>query len=515
MSEHTTHVHPDDQQTALAALQSTRLVKTLRRSDIVLFIVAAVVGADTIGVMATGGPPGALWALFLGLVFLVPYATVFAETAAAFPAQGGPYRWVKLAFGRRWAAIAVMLYWITNPIWLGGSLAFIAGSVWSTYVVATTEGGPGDYTFKLLFVWIAILLAVISLRRGKIVINAGAVAKLLVLLSLSVTAVLYGLANGFTPLSASSLTPTIASFLAIVPIALFAYVGFEAPSGASEEMYDAQRDTPVAIARGSAITLAAYVIPVVAIVAATPADKIADAGVMSTIKTAYTVYGPAADLLTVVTALVFIFALLTQGSAWMMATDRMQAVAAADGAFFGGYLGEFSKRLGTPVRMNIVSGVVSTAFLLAAMTLVKGAAASVFVVVLTVAISTLLISYVIIVPAVITLRLRHDDVHRPYRVPGGRTGFLVLAGLVMAFVTLGSWVAVFPGTIEALFGLDYPFPEIWGVSQLNFEAFTIGTLVVVIALALLGFARGRRLREDPERDEVVPVDDPTEPARLR
>ncbi len=211
-----------------------------------------------------------------------------------------------------------------------------------------------------------------------------------------------------------------------MPIALFAYLGFEAPNSAAGEMHDPQKDVPAAIRRGSVITMLAYVLPVLAILWATPADEIADAGVMAALESAYSVYGPAAGFLTVLTALLFVFALLTQGSAWMMATDRMQAMAAADGAFFGGFFGEFSEKLGTPVRMNILSGVVSTVFAIAALTLVEGTTASVFVVVLTVAVSTLLISYLLIVPAVMKLRRDFPDVHRPYRVPGGATGFYVL-----------------------------------------------------------------------------------------
>src|SRR3954451_21600039 len=415
------------EQTALAAQQQTHLRRTLGRADIVFFIVAAVISIDTIGLMASGGGEGVVWAAFLAVAFLLPYALVFSEPSAAFPAEGGPYHWVKLAFGRAWGAVAGVLYWITNPIWLGGSLACIAATAWSQYVVPTAEGGPGDYVFKLAFVWLAIVLAIVSLRRGKVVINAGAVAKLLVLLSLCLTALVYALSDGATGAGDVSFAPTAGGVLAIVPIALFAYVGFEAPSAASDEMHDAQRDTPVAIARGTVITLLAYVVPVLTIVLVTPADQIADAGVMSTIETAYGIWGGAAEPLVAVTALAFIFALLTQGSAWMMATDRMQAVAAADGSFFGGYFGVFSERLGTPVRMNLLSGVVSTVFLVAAMTLVEGAAASVFAVVLTVAISTLLISYVIIVPAVIKLRLAHGHVPRPYRVPGGQGVFVALA----------------------------------------------------------------------------------------
>jgi amino acid transporter len=185
----------------------------------------------------------------------------------------------------------------------------------------------------------------------------------------------------------------------------------------------------------------------------------------------------------------------------------MQAMAAADGSFFGGFFGEFHPKLGTPVRMNVLSGVVSTVFAIAAMTFVHGTTASIFVVVLTVAVSTLLISYLLIVPAIMKLRSDFPDVARPYRVPGGTTGFYVLATVVLGFIVLGSWVAVFPGTIEHLFGLEYSFVDVWGVSQLNFELFTVGTLVVVILIALIGYRRGRSVRaaatRTPSADELV------------
>ena len=45
-----------------------------------------------------------------------------------------------------------------------------------------------------------------------------------------------------------------------------------------------------------------------------------------------------------------------------------------------------------------------------------------FKVVLNIAISTTLLSYLLIFPAVIRLRYTHPHVHRPYRVPGGTAG---------------------------------------------------------------------------------------------
>ena len=80
---------------------------------------------DTIGAIASGSSgEGIVWASFLALVFLVPCALVLSGTSAAFPAEGGRHHRVELASGRARATVAVVLCWTTDPIWLGGSLAF-------------------------------------------------------------------------------------------------------------------------------------------------------------------------------------------------------------------------------------------------------------------------------------------------------------------------------------------------------------------------------------------------------
>lgn len=464
--------------------------RSLRRFDIMAIGIAAVISFDVVGQIATGGGEALTWTTALAVLFLLPYALLFAETGAAFPQEGGPYVWVRLAFGRTAASLTTLFYWITNPVWLGGSLVFAAASAWNRYVFPLGHGTLADYAFKLLFVWISILTAVVSLSRGKWITTAGAVVKVAVVLLFTVTALVYGLRHGFAGLQHTHLTPTTAGFLGLVPVLLFAYVGFEAPNSAGDEMHDAQRDVPIAIGISTLVAAACYVLPVLAIIAVAPPGAVNGiGGFLDAASVVFSVYGSGSGAMLTAAAVMFAFALLTQGSAWMIVSDRMQAMAAADGGFFSRSLGAFHERLATPVRMNLVSGLTATVFMVAAMNLVHGATAAVFGVVLTVAITTLLLSYLLIVPALLALHRRRRDVPRPYRVPFGTAGFHVCAVLVFAWIVLGSWTALFPGTLEPLLGVPYHFHTTWGVSRPTFEAFTLGTVAVLLCL---GFA-GRRL----------------------
>ncbi|CAB4344377.1 MAG: amino acid permease [Actinobacteria bacterium] len=483
--------------TQLALEQEKKLVKSLRRSDVLLFIVAAVIALDTISTIASGGLEALFWGVFLVITFMIPSALIFAETGGAFPQEGGPYQWVKYAYGRLMGSVASMLYWITNPIWLGGTLVLVAHETFNTYVYDLSQNSVLDWTFKLGFVWLAIFLAVVSLKTGKIFVNIGAYAKLIVLVLLVATSFVYGLQNGIQGLSLSEFSPTLAGFLGIAPVIMFAYVGFEAPSAASEEMFDAQHDTAPAIIRGSIIAMAAYLLPVISILLVIPADQVSSvSSFMGAVETVFSVYGSLGSTMLTITALLLVYALVNQGSAWMISTDRIQAMAAADGAFFGGYFGEFNRKLGTPLRVNILSGVTSSIFVIAATLLVEGSVATLFAIVLFCAISTLLVSYIIIIPSVVKLKRIYPDVPRAFSVPGGLTGFRILAGIVLFYITIGSIVALLPGVLENLLGLGYDYQEIWGSSAASVIGFTFGTFVVVIMLSVVGYFGGARVRAD-------------------
>ncbi len=390
----------NDAKLATSSIRAQRFHKTLGRLDIVFLSISAVISIDTVAQIAAGGGAEAFtWTAVIGITFLFPYALVISELGSTFHDEGGPFVWVRLAFGKLAGAIATLFYWITNPLWMGGSLVFISAATWGAYIAPLPEGSAGDIVFKLVFIWLAIGTAIIGLRYGKHIVAAGAVVKIALLLVFVVTVVVYAMKNGVHGYAAGAFSPTLGGFLAVTPVILFAVVGFEAPNGAAEEMRNPQKDVPKAIASSGIISILCYLVPIFAILAVLPADKVQGAsGLLDAFKEVFSVYGIATGPVMFVAALLFVFVVLTQASAWMIASDRVQAAAGADGAFFR-YFGVFSKRFGTPVRMNLLSGIVATVFCVAATLLLKGSTAAVFTVVLTVAISTLLLSYLVIFPS--------------------------------------------------------------------------------------------------------------------
>ena len=495
--------------TAMALEEKAKLQKNFRRFDMLFFTVCALVGLDTLGQVSSWGVATFTWLILLAVFFVVPYALVMAELGSAFTQEGGPYEWMKMSFGRLPAGIGSVLYWVTNPLWVGGSLAFIATAAWSDHIHTIGTKTAGDYAFKIIFIWIAIGVAIVSLRYGKWIPNVGAMIRMGVLGFFSITVVIYAIKHGVHGVSfahpfGAPGTSALLVFLGLVPLLLFNYVGFELQNGAAEEMINPQRDVPVTVIQSMIITILCYCIPVFGIIAVIPAKQITGiGGFLDAVGTTFSVYGSAGHFLTQVMALGFIFALLTSGAVWMIGSDRIQAVAAYDGAA-PGFFGVFNARLGTPVRVNVMSGITSTIFMIAAEYFSTGSNANTFTVVLYLATSTTLLSYLLIFPAGIMLRRKHGHVHRPYRLGKVGDGWMWLCCIIcLAWMALGSWVAVFPGLIEEATGHSYSVMASYGVSRARFEAFTLGTLGVIVALAVIGYILGAPVRK---RQVDIPIE---------
>ena len=124
------------------ALQETKhLQKNFGRKEILFFTICTLVGVDTIGLLASLGAEAFTWNVILAVTFFIPSALLFAELGTAFPQEGGPYIWARLAFGRLAATINNVLYWVTNPVWFGGTLAIVAAETVVVFFLGGNDMG--------------------------------------------------------------------------------------------------------------------------------------------------------------------------------------------------------------------------------------------------------------------------------------------------------------------------------------------------------------------------------------
>ncbi|GAA4847077.1 APC family permease [Saccharopolyspora rosea] len=488
--------------------QRSRLRRALRRVDVFFLLVCTVVGLDTIGSVAAHGPQGLTWMVVLAVVFFLPYGLLVAELGTAFPLEGGPYVWTKLAFGRFVAGVNQVLYWVTNPIWIGGSLTVVALTTFRSFFVDLDPFWT--HVAGLVFVWASVLAVASSLRVGKWVPTAGGLARVVLLGFFTVSVVIYGLRNGFQPLHAHEFAPTYPGFVALVPALIFNFVGFELPNTAAEEMTDARRTVPFAILRSGLASFLLYGLPILGILLVVPADRIGGLdGFVDACKTVFTVYGGSVapdgtvtltgwgQVFGMICAGGLIIGVLTSGVGWAMGAHRAQAVACADGAG-PRWLGEFSAKRGTPVRINVLSGVLASVVMVLALDLSGGDAEKYFSAVLALTISTTFISYVVTFPALLVLRRRMPDVPRPFRIPGGTAGVTAVTALTTGLVAFTVATLIWPGLGVGWFGTggnpDDSLPS--GFAGQRFD-YTLTQVVPLAALLVLGTAfqlAGRRTR---------------------
>lgn len=501
---------PQDVLTRESVEERAKLQKHFGRADIFFFLVCTLVGIDGLGTLATQGGAGFTWLIVAVLLFAVPSAMILAELGAAYTDEGGPYVWVRMAFGHLAGAVNNFFYWVTNPVWMGGTLAATA---LGGYITFFNNGNDYSRTTELLlglpFIWLGVLFAILSFKVGKWVATIGALARFALLGFFSVIVVLYGAKHGFHGIGLSDLKPTYSSFVLLVPLILFSLVGFELPSAAGEEMEDAQRDVPSGIAKSVVATALLYGLPVLGILLVLPTDQASGlAGFPDAIKQALTVFGGTvstasdgtvtAQLSTFGIGVGWILAVLiaviafTSGLTWIMGSDRTLAVSCYDGAGPRA-LGKFSARFGTPVRVNILSGVVSTAVFVATLLITHGSAAKFFTVALALAISTTLISYLGIFPAAWKLRRDRPTDHRPYLSPAlPLTTILCTAAIIFCTVQV-----LFPGLGDGWFSDNYRPSDEWASNERWVYLFTEAVPLILFTAIAVGFwVAGRRIRAE-------------------
>ena len=454
--------------------------------------------------------------------FVIPSAMVFAELSAAFPSQGAPYLWVRLAFGRLAGSVSNVFYWIRNPIWFGGVLTIVAISAAETFFMAGAQMSEFSfYRFSFAFIWIGIVSSNYKYKVGKWVPAIGTLTRLLLLTLFTITLVAYGFKNGLRGVAFVDFGLSFPGLLVIIGVVLFSFLGIESQSNANEEMVDQKRDGVYSIFRGTGFAIAMFLIPIFAVLLVLPVDQVTGlTGFIDACKTAFTIYGGSiADDNTVtltgagfylggLAGVLIIITVFSSGVSWIMASSRALSVSAQDFTA-PKFLGVINPRYGTPVRVNNLSGAIASITMVLAYKISDGNSAKYFGVALSVAITTTLVTYLLIFPAFLQLRILFPDVMRPYVVPASRTVSIWLT-LVVAF---GIAQILLPGIGESWFS-DTFRPAGWDLSEGRLYFITaLAPLLVIKLIGILFWAIGRFSLKKEERNESISSGTPDEDSK--
>jgi len=223
--------------------------------------------------MVSGGPYGiedilggagfgrAIWILLLlPLVWSLPTALMIGELAAAIPAEGGFYVWVRRAMGP---------FWGYQESWLSLSASIfdmaLYPSLFTLYLGVfnpALTAGWRDYAWKLA----VVALCLVWNLRGAWEVGEGSVGLGALLLAPFAVLVVLGLWRGLAahPAVLWSRPASGAAFSTALLVAMWNYMGWDNASTVAQEVEDPQRTYPRAMIAATVLTAVTYALPLAA-----------------------------------------------------------------------------------------------------------------------------------------------------------------------------------------------------------------------------------------------------------
>ena len=259
---------------------SAALRKELGFLDLVLASILLVVIPDFFGTAVKAGPAHvALWLLAI-LLFFIPQAFVVAHLNRRMPLEGGLYEWTRLAFNDRMGFLVAWNLWLYVVLYVasaglvtvnyvayavGPAAASLAANRW--VVLAASVG-----TVALL-----MFIALLGLRVGKWVTNAGSFLTVLVIALLAFLPFLQsarGSLHGYHPLRLVAPPLTLFSLSVFSKMTFGALCGFEYAAIFAGESRNPARDLKRAILITAPLIALLYIFGTSAILAYVSPDSV-------------------------------------------------------------------------------------------------------------------------------------------------------------------------------------------------------------------------------------------------
>ena len=450
--------------------------KKFRLIDAILSIICIVFVCEAAAPAAAIGNSQFFWWILLIVIFLLPYGLIVSELASTYDTDGGPYDWVRNAFGDKWGARVAWYYWVNFPLWVA-SLALIFPATISMLVGAELGVVP-TLAIELAFIWIVTFVCFSNASNATWIFNLTAVVKVAIAVVVGGLGIWYAATHGLVnPITPASLLPDFTDVQSItyLSIILFNFMGFEVLATFTSEMEDPRVEIPKAIIAGGLAIAAVYLFSSFGISAAVmPSDVALDAGISDAVAI---IAGETSPLFYIV-SVAFLATLFGNMIVWSYGVNSVACYAAKDGNLPKVFAIEGGKD-NMPIGAAVVNGVVASILVILEPVLASLGADGFFWIFFAMNVVFLLLSYIPMFPAFLKLRKVDPDAERPFVCPG--------KGIVLKLMTWVPVILIILASIATIVPLDGSEDEMSKIPMLVGAAIFIvlGEVVRIIS------ARGR------------------------
>lgn len=453
---------------------NTKQIAKLGVFTLAIMNVTAVVSLRGLPAEAEYGLSSAFYYLFAAIVFLIPTSLVAAELAAMFKdKQGGVFRWVGEAFGKKWGFLAIWLQWIESTIWYPTVLTFGAVAIAfigmnQAYDMTLASNKLYSLVVVLLIYWTATFISLKGMGWvAKVAKIGGLVGTIIPAGLLVVLGIVYLATGGVSQMDFhGNFFPDLTNMDNLVlasGIFLF-YAGMEMSGIHVTDMENPAKNYPKAIFTGAFITVIIFVLGTFALGVIIPQK---DINLTQSLLIGFDKYFAYlhASWLSPLIAVALAFGVLASVLTWVSGPSKgIFAVGKA------GYLPPFfQKANGNGVQRNILlvqGGIVTVLGLLF---VVMPSVQSFYQILSQLTVVLYLIMYLVMFAAAIKLRYNMKDYERPYRI--GKKGN-ALMWLISGLGFCGSLLAFVLSFIP-------PAQIATGSNTVWYSVLAIGCIVVV------------------------------------
>ena len=451
-------------------------VTKLSVATLAIMNVTAVVSLRGLPAEAEYGVSSAFYYLFAAIVFLIPTALVAAELAAMFSdKQGGVFRWVGEAFGKRMGFLAIWLQWVESTIWYPTVLTFGAVSlafIGMNHAYDMTLASNRLYTLVVVLAiyWLATFISLKGMSWvGKVSKFGGLVGTIIPAGLLVILAIVYLVSGGTSQMDFhGSFFPDLTNFNNLVlasSIFLF-YAGMEMGGIHVKEVDNPSKNYPKAVLIGSLVTVLIFVLGTFSLGIIIPKE---DINLTQSLLVGFDRYFAfiKASWLSPIIAIALAFGVLAGVLTWVAGPSKgIFAVGRA------GYLPPFfqkTNKIGVQRNILLIQGAIVT--LLGLLFVVMPSVQSFYQILSQLTVLLYLIMYLLMFAAAIYLRYNMKDLARPFRIGGKGNGLMWIIGGLGFLGSLLAFILSFipPGQIAV------------GSNAMWYSVLVIGCIVVVVA----------------------------------